>query len=120
MPAMDNVWLTVFGLVMAAGQLLFKRAANVVSGRPVQDMATGLLTTPSLWAALALYGAATLLWIWLLTRVPLSQAYPFVALGMILVPLASVLVYGERVGPMFWVGTVLVAAGIVLTQRGVG
>lgn len=116
---MNALWLTLFGVAMAAGQILFKRAANVVAGRPATDMMIGLLTAPSLWAALVVYGAATVLWIWILTRVPLSRAYPFAALGMILVPLASALVYGERVGPMFWGGILLVVAGIILTQQGV-
>ncbi len=120
MPAMDNLWLTSFSIAMAAGQLLFKHAANAIAGRSRQEMAVGLLTTPSFWAALGVYGGATVLWVWILTRVPLSKAYPFAALGMILVPLASVLVYGERVGPLFWIGSLLVAAGMVLTQRGVG
>lgn len=120
MRAMDSMWLTLFGFVMALGQLLFKRAAITVTGRRGEEMAVLLLTTPSLWAAFAMYGAATILWIWILTRVPLSQAYPFVALGMILVPLASVLVYGERVTPLFWLGSCLVMIGIVLTQRGAG
>jgi beta-galactosidase/beta-glucuronidase len=40
-----------------------------------------LLVQPSLYAACLLCAAATVLWVWLLTYIPLSAAYPFVALS---------------------------------------
>ncbi len=117
---MDNVWLISFAVAMTVGQLLFKQAASAIAGRSGSGMAWALATAPSLWVALGVYGGATVLWIWILTRVPLSRAYPFAALAMILVPLASAAIYGERIRPVFWLGAALVVAGIVVAQRGVG
>jgi multidrug transporter EmrE-like cation transporter len=54
----------------------------------------------------------------ILSRVPLSIAYPWIGVGVILVPMLAYLVYGERVNAMYWVGAVFVAVGIVLTQYG--
>ena len=71
-----------------------------------------------LWTALLLYGGSTLLWVWILSRIPLSQAYPWVALGSIIVPLGARLLFGEMVKPVFWLGAVMIAAGIVVTQIG--
>ncbi len=117
---MDKLWLVSFAVAMTVGQLLFKQAAGMIAGRSGRAAALALIGAPSLWVALVVYGAATVLWIWILTRVPLSRAYPFAALAMIMVPLASVLIFGERVRPVYWVGSVLVVAGVVLAQRGVG
>lgn len=117
---MDTVWLILFALAMTVGQLLFKQAATAIAGRSGIEAVRALAATPSIWVALAIYGAATVLWVWLLTRVPLSRAYPFAALAMILVPLASMLIYGDRVRPLFWVGSLLVVVGVVLAQRSVG
>jgi drug/metabolite transporter (DMT)-like permease len=111
----NTLSLLAFTFLLAAGQLLFKKVGLELRA----ESGTGiwrLLLSPALYAALALYGVATLLWIWILSRVPLSRAYPYVALGVVLVPLASLLIFGERVRPIFWFGTVLIVAGIIVTQ----
>ena len=117
---MDNFWLISFAVAMTIGQILFKQAASAIAGRSGSSAALALIGAPSLWIALMIYGAATVLWIWILTRVPLSRAYPFAALAMNLVPITSMLIYGERVRPVFWLGALLIVAGIVVAQRGVG
>jgi multidrug transporter EmrE-like cation transporter len=112
------VWLSLFSILLASGQLLFKRAAQTITGLPLSRMAATLAVSGPLWTALLLYGGSTLLWIWILSRIPLSQAYPWVALGSIIVPLAARLLFGEIVKPVFWLGALMIAAGIVVTQIG--
>ena len=46
----------------------------------------------------------------------LMQAYPWVSAGVIIVPLLSALIFGERVSITYWLGASLIVAGIVLTQ----
>lgn len=114
----DTVSLLGFTLLLALGQLLFKKVGLELRGQPLGDGLLRVFATPAFYAAIALYGAATLLWIWILSRVPLSRAYPYVALGVVLVPLASMFVFGERVHLTFWLGAALIVAGIVITQIG--
>ncbi len=108
--------LCAFTMALAVGQLLFKHVGDALRGRPVADAAYALARQPALYAALAIYGMSTLLWIWILTRVSLVQAYPWVAVGIIVVPILSRYVYHEVAGPMYWVGAALCAIGVVLTQ----
>lgn len=112
--------LSVFALSLAIGQVLFKKTALAMAGRPFLEGVQAVLGQPLLYLALVLYAATTLLWIWILSRVPLTQAHPFVAGTMVLVPLLSVLLLGERVGYVFWIGIAFVMVGIFLTQYGVG
>jgi multidrug transporter EmrE-like cation transporter len=49
-----------------------------------------------------------------LSRVPLSIAYPFNALGFLAVLTASALVLHERTTVWTWVGTAMVVSGIVV------
>lgn len=116
----DELWLTLFAVVLAGGQLLFKVAATGLRGVAGPKLLLAMATSPALWVALAFYGGATVLWVWLLTRVPLSRAYPFSALGLVLVPLAANLLFGERLRPVFWLGAALIVAGILIIQWGVG
>jgi multidrug transporter EmrE-like cation transporter len=116
--AINLVALTVFTVSLSIGQLLFKHVGLGMRSKPVAKGFADMLREPSLYAALTLYGFATLLWIWILSRVPLSLAYPWVAAGVVIVPLLSWWVYGEKVNLTFWFGAGLVVVGILITQRG--
>ena|SRR5713226_2763123 len=114
----NYVWLATFSAMLAIGQLLFKQAALTMQGSSVLEGLIKLAQTPVFYLALALYGGATLLWVWILSRVPLSQAYPWVALAMAAVPVLAAIVFHERVGLVYWVGIALVILGVSLTQYG--
>ena len=106
-----------FALMLAAGQILFKTAALAAPAMTSLRGGLGLLLLPSFWAALMLYGAATLLWIYLLQTIPLSRAYPFAALGFVIVPVAGILLFGERVTTGYAIGALLVIAGVLTISR---
>lgn len=115
----DVAWLMLFTGMLSVGQLLFKRVGLLLQGRPLSEGVWAALASPTLYLSLLLYAAATALWIWILSRVPLSQAYPWVGVGVVLVPLLAQFVHGEKVNLTFWIGALLVAVGIVVTQYGV-
>ena len=112
---LNTLGLAGVALILAAGQLLFKlTAARSPSIGSLADL-RHLLAEPLFWVALALYGLATLLWVFLLQRVALTYAYPFVALAFVLVPLGAAAFFGERLSVGFFVGTALIVAGICVT-----
>ena len=101
-----------YPLLLAVGQLLFKRTATRLVGLPMPEQLLTLLVQPSFYAACLLYAAATVLWVWLLTYIPLSAAYPFVALSFVVVPIASWWFLGEPLGRRYWMGIGLIVAGV--------
>jgi drug/metabolite transporter (DMT)-like permease len=103
--------LVSFGLLLSAGQVLFKVAADNSNGKV---MPWGLLNG-WLFAALALYSGATLLWVFILRSTPLSLAYPFAALSFVVVPLAAWALFGEALSWRYALGMLLLIAGILLT-----
>ena len=81
---------------MAGGQLLFKAGGAAAAGRaPLAERMLGLAQNGMFVAALALYLALSVLWVWILSFTPLSRAYPFVALAFVITPLLGGLVFGE-------------------------
>lgn len=116
MTAFDAGCLAAFTVMLACGQVMFKRVGLTLQGHSGLPAILLALHEPSLYVALTIYAAATLLWIWILSRVTLMQAYPWVALGMIIVPLLGWFVFGERVAPVFWLGVACIIAGVGLTQ----
>lgn len=103
----------VFGISL--GQLLFKKAAHQL---PPNAAATDWLLNGWLFAALVLYAATTLLWVWILRHTPLYLAYPFMGLAFLIVPVLAWTWLGE---PLTWqtlVGGALILAGVTLASSG--
>jgi multidrug transporter EmrE-like cation transporter len=107
--------LCLYALAMAGGQLLFKSAAL---GTPQHGaLAQWTLELFRNWrflAALATYFLLTVLWVWILRVVPLSQAYPFVALAFAMTPLMAGFWFGEPLPLRLWLGLAVILCGLLL------
>lgn len=84
-----------------------------LGGTGLKDLAA----SPVVWGGLALFGVSAVVWLFALSRVELSFAYPFAALSYVIIVLASLTVLHESVPPLRWAGVALVIAGIVLVAR---
>ena len=100
---------------LGCGQLLFKMAAErLVIGQGLERLARSFVSQPMV-AALGLYALATVAWVYLLRGLPLSRAYPFVALAFALVPLMSHFAFGDALGARYLVGLAFILGGLYLT-----
>ncbi|MFP4361879.1 MAG: 4-amino-4-deoxy-L-arabinose-phospho-UDP flippase [Alphaproteobacteria bacterium] len=97
--------------MIASGQVLFKGAAEALAsaGTALDTRVVGLTVL-----ALAIYGAATLLWIALLRDAALSRLYPYMALSFVLVAAAGRVIFAEPLVPTHILGLGLIVGGIVL------
>lgn len=93
-------WFFLSVLCDVTGQLCFKRGNAWI------------------WLGVAIYAVEIVVWIRILSLVPLAIAFPIASLNFIAITLASWALLGERVGPRRWAGTALVTAGVVLVARG--
>ena len=84
----------LFSVGLAGGQILFKFAAQDIASHKAESTLISIFS-PWLIAALAVYSASTILWVWILMHVPISKAYPFALLTMALVPLAGYWLFSE-------------------------
>lgn len=110
-----NVSLLVFyAMGLSIGQLLFKLAADDVKAGPVRAFAAGLLLNRHFAVAVVLYGLMTVLWVWILTRVPLSRAYPFIALAFVFTPALAFMAFGEAISPRYLIGLAFILAGLIV------
>jgi drug/metabolite transporter (DMT)-like permease len=107
--------LLAYAAGMAGGQLLFKAAAlrDIPDGAMSQRLLS-IVANSYFLGAIVLYGALTVLWVWVLTFTPLSRAYPFVALAFAITPLLGGLVFGEPVGLRLMLGIALILGGLLL------
>lgn len=77
-----------------------------------------LLLSPHLWGGMAAYGVGVLLWLFVLSRVPVSFAYPFVAFGIAITTLSGVLILGETMSRLSLAGIAIIVAGILVMALG--
>lgn len=104
----------------ALAQVLLKAGSSsaaqgaVAAGSTVVASYQTMLSSPLTLGGLVVYAASALLWLRVLAGVPLSQAYPFVALGIVLTTAAGIVVFGEPVVATRVAGTMLVLCGVLL------
>lgn len=107
--------LLAYAAGMAGGQLLFKAAAlRYASEAPLGERLLSLVQNVYFLAAIVLYVALTVLWVWILTFTPLSRAYPFVALAFAITPLLAGFVFGEAVTARLMIGIGFILGGLLL------
>ncbi len=75
-------------------------------------------TQPYVLLGLGLYGLGAMVWMLVLAKLDVSVAYPFVALGFIVVMVLGAVVFGEPVTVAKVFGTALVGIGVWLIARG--
>lgn len=109
--------------VATAGQLLLKagmaRVGYVGTDRLAKpaSLAIDVAKTPQVWLGLALFGISAVAWLIVLSRAPLSFAYPFAGFTYVLITLFSRFGLNEHVTFPRWLGMFLIVAGIVLVAR---
>lgn len=102
------------------GQLTLKSAMDRIGRigsqevKAVGDTVQKAISEPRLWVGLVLFGVSALFWLIVLSRVPLSLAYPFVGISYVVVVGVARFVFDEHVSALRWTGVAVVAIGIAL------
>lgn len=81
-------------------------------------VAGAIARSPYVIGGLACYGFSALIWLLVLSRIPVSHAYPFVSLGIFLTALAGIVVLGESISLTACVGILLIISGILCIAVG--
>jgi drug/metabolite transporter (DMT)-like permease len=116
----DIAMLCLYALGMSTGQVLFKLAADRARTAPENSFWVSVLGNGYFYIAVAVYAALTIAWVWILTRVPLSRAYPFVVLAFVITPLLANLFFGEHLDLWYFASLALIVCGLMLLVLKVG
>ena len=73
-----------------------------------------MVLDPLFIAAGIFYIGLTFVWIWILTTLPLSRAYPLSFMSIVMVSLASKMVFGEPFNAIYLAGVACAIFGLVL------
>jgi drug/metabolite transporter (DMT)-like permease len=108
---------TVILLVYA--QLILKFRANVISERMANSSDSfqyviNMLFDPFVVTALGACFLSLIAWLMAIRRTEISQAYPFVSLTFVLLPIGASIFLKETFYPLQIVAGIIIVAGIVL------
>jgi multidrug transporter EmrE-like cation transporter len=122
-----SVSLTTFMLVLssvslaAIAQILLRKAMLVINAGPPflgpLNLILALLTNVFLGAGMVSYGLSLGLWLIVLSRLPVSIAYPMGSIGYILAAFIGVLFLGEPIGISRILGILLICVGVFVVAR---
>ena len=125
---MDSAWWGTFALLMVAmcltvtGELLLKTGMNrhgvlEVSFSTLIPTAGKLLGNPFVVGGFVFVFSGALFWLAVLSRWPLTLAYPLLSISYIIGICASVLILKEKVSPIQVVGVFVIILGVFLVSR---
>jgi len=115
--------ILIVTLCTIGSQLLLKRAMLVLGQVLLADGPAAFLIgasgSPWVWAALTLQVCGYVIWMFVLTRAQLGQAFAISGSFFYLIMAASSwLLFGERLSPAQWMGLVMISAGVLLVGQG--
>ncbi len=108
--------ITLFLLINATIVVLFKAIALGPGGSSYLALALD----PRFSFACILFAAQAAVWLAVLRRLPLSQAYPFTSLSVVITLIIAATLFGESVSPGNVLGAVVIMAGVWVIARGEG
>jgi len=113
-----NLALVLFAVGAAAvGQVMLRHGMQIAGDRAAStrgSLAIAAATSPWVLLGLLVFAISAIAWLAALSRVPLSVAYPFNALGYLGILTASVLVLHERANAWTWAGSLLEVSGLIM------
>ena len=112
-----SISLAVVGqLLLKIGMLRMGRFSLNIS--TIVQQYTRILLNPFIIAGIIGFALSMLVWLYVLSRLELSVAYPFVALNYVLILFASHFLLKETITPVKIMGVAVIVIGVYLISRG--
>jgi len=99
--------------LLVTGQILFRLGVDNRSFGSI-PIIINIVLSPVVLAGLVVYGVSTVLWLYILSRMPISHAYPIMALAYPAVMILAKIVFCEDISITRWIGVAIIMFGVVL------
>lgn len=115
------IWLIFVSVVLgAAGQVLMKYGTlrvQTAADDTVLQMMFKYFTNISILCGMGMYALSAVTWIFALSKVQLSYAYPMVAGGYVIVAAASYFLFGDTLSMTRIIGLAAIIIGVILVAQ---
>lgn len=111
---MTYIFLAINIVFLATGQMLWKLGMSKINGFNI----VSIILNPYILFGVALYGLATLLWLYILSKEELSLVYPLQSITYVLGTILAIFLFHENVSLLRWIGIAIIIIGATLVARG--
>jgi drug/metabolite transporter (DMT)-like permease len=109
-------WFVLSAIFESYGQVLFKKAALSTQHLSGYYYFRGLAKSHYLYLGIALYIGEMAVWLYIISNLPLSVAFPLSGLQEMILVLFVAATLKEKIVPLAWLGIVLIAIGVSLVS----
>jgi uncharacterized membrane protein len=113
-------YIAVTVLSTVASQILFKRGVSGISLASSSNLAViikSVLLNFYIMGGLFFSAVSIISWMFALSKVKLSYAYPFMSLTFPLVLLFSTIIFNEGISLGRWIGIFVIMVGLIIVAR---
>jgi multidrug transporter EmrE-like cation transporter len=101
-------------ILLKAGMSTERVQQSLTPASTATEKGLAIAGSPMVALGFACFGLSALVWIFVLSRIPVSLAYPFVALGIVATVTAGGLILGEPIPLQRIAGVAAITAGVLL------
>ncbi|MED4968198.1 EamA family transporter [Parageobacillus toebii] len=114
MSLVNFVLILLNTFILVTGQFLWKYGMMKTTFKLDPLSIIKILFSPFIFSGLVMYGFATILWLFILSRVPLSIAYPVQSIAYVLAVFGAYFIFNEPLSPTKIIGAILIILGVSL------
>ena len=116
------LWLLPAMLFSTTGELFLKRGMNQIGSFDFAAVPAIVPTlfkiamNPNIWVGMIGFVGGSVFWLSVISRTPLSLAYPMLSLSYVIVVIESWIFLNEGLNPLRVVGSLVIIAGVALVS----
>ena len=120
---MSNFSLIIFGLILSislnASAQIFIRLSVMNKNLGLNlDAVIEVIKSLQIWYGMFCYGISIFLWIYVLSKIQVSLAYPFQALGYIFGSFLAWYFLDEKINNLNLIGLIFISIGLIILSLG--
>ena len=115
---MNYIYILLTVLLNASAQLVLKKGTEVAAEK--SNLVNYIISNISniyYITGFLLYGISVLLWIYVLSKVEVSFAYPFLSIGYIVTTLGGYFYFNEQLNLIKIIGILIICIGVIVLSK---
>ena len=108
----SSVLLNAFAQILLKAGM--KQFGNIDLKNNIMNTCISIAFNPYIISGFIAYGVSILLWLWVLSKVDVSLAYPFQALGYIVVTILAWIIFQENISYIRIIALLFITIGLII------
>jgi len=120
----NSIMLILISIILTSGsQIVLKfgmmsgSVQIALASHKSSEIALAIISSPFIIGGLICFGLSAIIWLFVLSKIPVSSAYPFIALGIVATTFFGHFMFNEPITAYKALGLCLILSGILLIGK---